>query len=79
MHSTGRDLTRLARGVVVSVVAFVLTGCGGAVLKKDYEDFAASYADSSNGQMLMNLARRDQGHRRRAGGRLSRQRRVRDG
>lgn len=62
MHSTGRDLTRLARGVVVSVVAFVLTGCGGAVLKKDYEDFAASYADSSNGQMLMNLARRDQGH-----------------
>ena len=62
MHSIGRDLTRLRRGAVVSVAAFVLTGCGGAVLKHDYEDFAASYADSSNGQMLMNLARRDQGH-----------------
>ena len=62
MHSTARGLTGLARGVVVSVVALILTGCGGTVLKNDYEDFAASYADSSNGQMLMNLARRDQGH-----------------
>jgi hypothetical protein len=48
---------------LLATVCLTLTACGGGtLLQDDYEDYAAAYADSSNGQMLMNLARRYNGH-----------------
>jgi hypothetical protein len=41
-------------------VALLLTGCGSARYRSDYNGFNAAYADSSNRQMLLNLARLDQ-------------------
>jgi hypothetical protein len=54
--------TTLGRASVIGIACLTLTACGGRALLNDHEDYAASYADSSNAQMLMNLARRDQGH-----------------
>jgi hypothetical protein len=42
------------------VCALVLAGCGGMRYRADYNSFNAAYADSSNRQMLLNLARLDQ-------------------
>jgi hypothetical protein len=39
--------------------AMLLTGCGAARYRADYNGFNAAYADSSNHQMLLNLARLD--------------------
>ena len=49
-------LVRLS--LLVSV--FFLAGCGSARYSADYNGFNASYADSANHQMLLNLARLDQ-------------------
>ncbi len=38
----------------------LLPGCGGMRYESDYKGFNAAYADSSNRQMLLNLARLDQ-------------------
>jgi hypothetical protein len=40
--------------------ALFLSGCGSARYRADYNGFNAAYADSSNRQMLLNLARLDQ-------------------
>jgi hypothetical protein len=40
--------------------ALLLSGCGAARYRADYNGFNAAYADSSNHQMLLNLARLDQ-------------------
>ncbi len=40
--------------------ALFLSGCGSANYRGDYNGFNAAYADSSNRQMLLNLARLDQ-------------------
>ncbi|MCE0523585.1 MAG: hypothetical protein LV480_11815 [Methylacidiphilales bacterium] len=42
------------------VCAIVLSGCGASRYRADYNGFNAAYADSSNRQMLLNLARLDQ-------------------
>jgi hypothetical protein len=42
------------------VCALLLSGCGSARYRADYNGFNAAYADSSNHQMLLNLARLDQ-------------------
>jgi hypothetical protein len=42
------------------VCALFLSGCGAARYRADYNGFNAAYADSSNHQMLLNLARLDQ-------------------
>jgi hypothetical protein len=42
------------------VCALILSGCGAARYRADYNGFNAAYADSSNHQMLLNLARLDQ-------------------
>jgi len=42
------------------ICALVLSGCGAARYRADYNGFNAAYADSSNHQMLLNLARLDQ-------------------
>jgi len=42
------------------VCALLLSGCGGMRYRADYNSFNAAYADSSNRQMLLNLARLDQ-------------------
>jgi len=42
------------------VCALLLSGCGAARYRADYNGFNAAYADSSNHQMLLNLARLDQ-------------------
>jgi hypothetical protein len=42
------------------VCALFLSGCGGMRYRADYNSFNAAYADSSNRQMLLNLARLDQ-------------------
>lgn len=48
---------------LLTAACLALTACGGGkLLTNDYEDFAASYANSSNAQMLKNLARRYSGH-----------------
>ncbi len=39
--------------------ALLLSGCGSARYRADYNGFNAAYADSSNHQMLLNLARLD--------------------
>jgi len=39
--------------------AMLLSGCGAARYRADYNGFNAAYADSSNHQMLLNLARLD--------------------
>jgi hypothetical protein len=41
-------------------VALLLSGCGSARYRADYNGFNDAYADSSNRQMLLNLARLDQ-------------------
>jgi hypothetical protein len=53
-------LTSRTRSVVALGVALFLSGCGSAVYRSDYNGFNAAYADSSNRQMLLNLARLDQ-------------------
>lgn len=42
------------------ICALLLSGCGGMRYRADYNSFNAAYADSSNRQMLLNLARLDQ-------------------
>ena len=42
------------------VCALLLSGCGAARYSADYNGFNAAYANSSNRQMLLNLARLDQ-------------------
>lgn len=42
------------------ICALILSGCGAARYRADYNGFNAAYADSSNHQMLLNLARLDQ-------------------
>jgi len=42
------------------VCGLILSGCGGSRYRADYNSFNAAYADSSNRQMLLNLARLDQ-------------------
>jgi hypothetical protein len=46
--------------LLFSLVALLLTGCGAAHYRSDYNGFNTAFADSSNKQMLMNLARLDQ-------------------
>ena len=46
--------------IAVILSAFLLTGCGAAHYRSDYTGFNSAYADSSNRQMLLNLARLDQ-------------------
>src|ERR1700727_829273 len=41
------------------ICALLLSGCGAARYRADYIGFNAAYADSSNHQMLLNLARLD--------------------
>jgi hypothetical protein len=41
-------------------LSVALTGCGSARYEADYNGFNSAYADSSNRQMLLNLARLDQ-------------------
>jgi hypothetical protein len=41
------------------ICALVLSGCGASRYRADYNGFNAAYADSSNHQMLLNLARLD--------------------
>ena len=54
---------RSARAVFAVILTAALSACGGGQqLTRDYFDFAEAYADSSNRQMLTNLARRDNGH-----------------
>ena len=45
-------------GLVIATL--VLSGCGATHYRGDYNGFNAAYADSSNHQMLLNLARLDQ-------------------
>ena len=42
-----------------AVCALLLAGCGSAHYRSDYNGFNAAYADSSNHEMLLNLARLD--------------------
>jgi hypothetical protein len=42
------------------ICVLLLSGCGGMRYRADYNSFNAAYADSSNRQMLLNLARLDQ-------------------
>src|ERR1700683_185278 len=42
------------------LLVLALSGCGGMRYRADYNSFNAAYADSSNRQMLLNLARLDQ-------------------
>src|ERR1700689_454468 len=42
------------------VCTLLLSGCGAARYSADYNGFNAAYANSSNRQMLLNLARLDQ-------------------
>jgi len=54
-------VTRLrANSGLCVALALLLTGCGAARYRTDYNGFNAAYADSSNRQMLLNLARLDQ-------------------
>jgi hypothetical protein len=52
--------TPLFRFSSLMVCALLLSGCGAARYRADYNGFNAAYADSSNHQMLLNLARLDQ-------------------
>ena len=45
---------------LLMAAAFVLSGCGASHYRSDYTGFNTAFADSSNRQMLMNLARLDQ-------------------
>jgi hypothetical protein len=44
----------------ILVSGLILSGCGSTRYRADYNGFNAAYADSSNHQMLLNLARLDQ-------------------
>ncbi len=57
------SLFQLCRGSFPALAllgALLLSGCGSARYRADYNGFNAAYADSSNRQMLLNLARLDQ-------------------
>jgi hypothetical protein len=54
-------LSRIRLFIFSSVAcALLLSGCGSTRYRADYNGFNAAYADSSNHQMLLNLARLDQ-------------------
>src|SRR5277367_3966262 len=48
--------------VPVSVALLVLSGCAAKRLRLDYSGYENSYAESSNHQLLLNLARLNQHH-----------------
>jgi hypothetical protein len=48
------------RRAFLFLLTVVLSGCGSARYEADYNGFNSAYADSSNRQMLLNLARLDQ-------------------
>jgi hypothetical protein len=49
-----------AQRVFLILATVALSGCGSARYEADYNGFNSAYADSSNRQMLLNLARLDQ-------------------
>lgn len=55
---------RAWNGLLLPLLAacVLLSGCAAARLKADYRTYERSYADGSNRQMLLNLARLDQHH-----------------
>jgi hypothetical protein len=63
-NSSSLNRLRGLQGLLVALVAacVFLTGCAAARLKADYRTYERSYAEGSNRQMLLNLARLDQHH-----------------
>lgn len=53
---------RLAALLLASAGCFFLTHCGGTALRQDFRGYSGAYGDMVNHQMLLNLARADQGH-----------------
>jgi hypothetical protein len=47
---------------IVAIFCVLMSGCAAARLKADYRSYERSYAEGSNRQMLLNLARLDQHH-----------------
>lgn len=61
--SAPRLLTRLTPFKLTAVLlAFFSAGCATKQLQSDFSDFSEAYANNMNWQMLLNLARLDQGH-----------------
>src|SRR5580704_4373141 len=62
--SRPRKITPAMCGTValLCLTAVFLSGCAARALRTDYRDYENSYAESSNRQMLLNLARLSEHH-----------------
>ena len=57
-----RNRFHATRWLAIAAAGLLLGGCVTRQLEPDFAEFSQSYADNMNWQMLLNLARLDQGH-----------------
>src|ERR1700684_93107 len=63
-RSASRGKTTIAAGMlaVLCIAILFLAGCAARALQGDYKGYVTAYAESSNRQMLLNLARLSEHH-----------------